>query len=110
MVAAILLAVLAGVVVGSLADSQPAGAFTFGAVLVAAWVGFMARTGLRLTNAQGDVFRFHPLYVAGVAVVLAAGAAFLAPFPGIGLVGFLVGAILIVKGRRRSGVIGRPEA
>lgn len=108
MAAAIVLALAAGQIVTSTTDSQPAGAFTFGAVLIAAWLAFMARTRLKIVSAHGDVFRFHPLYVAGISVVIAASALLLAELLVLSLLSFAAGLILISSGRRRSGPIGPP--
>ncbi|HSI80032.1 MAG TPA: hypothetical protein VK919_05210 [Solirubrobacterales bacterium] len=108
MVAAIVLALAAGQIVASAADSQPAGAFTFGAVLVAAWLAFMARTRLTIVSAEGHAFRFHPLYVAGISVVIAASALLLAELLVLSLLSFAVGLMLISSGRRRSGPVSPP--
>jgi hypothetical protein len=105
--AAVLSAAVLGFAVGSAADSQSVAAFTFGAVLLAAWLGFMVRIRLRLTNAEGGVFRFHPLYVFGISVLIGASSLLLADLPDISLPAFAVGLILAFMGRRRSGLVGR---
>lgn len=108
MVTAIVLGLAAGQIVASTTDSQPAGAFTFGAVLIAAWLAFMARTRLTIVSAQGDVVRFHPLYVVGVCVVIAASALLLVELLVLSLLSFAAGLVMIASGRRRSGAAGPP--
>lgn len=108
MLAAILLAGALGVVLGSLAGSQGVAAFTFGAILLAVWLGFMARTKLRVTSAEGTTFRFHPLYVAGISVLICAISLLLVELMTTGVAVFGVGLILVFMGRRRSGPVGLP--
>jgi hypothetical protein len=102
MVATILLAFVAGQLVASAADSQPAASLAFGGVLLGAWLGFMAASRMTFTNDRGDVFRFHPQYVAGVSVVIVACALLLAGAFGLAVLAFVGGVLLILFGRRRS--------
>jgi vacuolar-type H+-ATPase subunit I/STV1 len=108
MLAAVVLAGVIGVLVGSAADSQEVGAFTVGVVLLAAWLGFMARARLTITRANGDVFRIHPLFVAGVSLLIVANSLLLADLGSLTLIAFIAGVILIFMGRSRSGVARRP--